>query len=461
MLGEQYQAQLELTAKEANWLNKFTVPSHAFLKVEVARKASVQLYLAVLHELEAQFKKAGSTLQKEVKKMDLDIHSYTRRDYRNYATTYASLYIAGHRVGAVVHFTIFGRCENVVRAHLGASLLAEDALVGHLSATPDSFAGRFGDAIAAFLPTLAHLLPALDEETELALNQYDTTRWRFRFEQLSERLPADPAGFTAGMHTLGQQNARNSALALLYREAAWRLGDLDREATIGFYFRYLHHGAGPYNFKPKPLPKRLQKKLFPLQQHFERFEEMAQQLLRRADLAPVLAHIPDIYYQERRKIELNMGAVQAARQQHTGTVNLLNSYLQDVSEPEKAVLAPALTTAKARPTAPVAAPQVAGRAGTRRKAVGSTSLTAAPASIFVAGLRPSAAQEALLLLFAAHNLALPQAEVEAFAKAHGTFRNQLIDGLNDACYPLLDDVLVEEDGADYTIYEPHYQKITV
>ena len=457
MLGEHYKTRLQLQTKEVNWLNKFNAPGYAFLYVEVARKSTVQLYLAVLHELEAQFKKAGLTLQKEVKKLDLAVRSHHYRDYRNYL----SLITAGNRVGAAVHLTIFQRCENVVRAHLGSGLLVEDGLVSHLADTPASFAACFGDAITAFLPTLPHLLPALDEETELALNQYDTTRWRFRFEQLSERLPADPAGFTAGMHTLGQQNARNSALALLYREAAWRLGDLNREATIGFYFRYLHHGAGPYNFKPKPLPKRLQKKLFPLQQHFERFEEMAQQLLRRADLAPVLAHIPDIYYQERRKIELNMGAVQAARQQHTGTVNLLNSYLQDVSEPEKAVLAPALTTAKARPTAPAAIPQVAGRAGIRRKAAGSTPLTAAPASIFVAGLRPSAAQEALLLLFAAHNLALPQAKVEAFAKAHGTFRNQLIDGLNDACYPLLDDVLIEEDGADYTIYEPHYQKITV
>ena len=48
---------------------------------------------------------------------------------------------------------------------------------------------------------------------------------------------------------------------------------------------------------------------------------------------------------------------------------------------------------------------------------------------------------------------------EAVAKRHGALRNQLIDGLNDACYELLDDVLIEESGDGYTIYEPYYQKI--
>lgn len=48
--------------------------------------------------------------------------------------------------------------------------------------------------------------------------------------------------------------------------------------------------------------------------------------------------------------------------------------------------------------------------------------------------------------------------MEAFTKSHGTLRNQLIDGLNDACIELLDDVLVEETTDGYAIYKPHYQK---
>jgi hypothetical protein len=71
----------------------------------------------------------------------------------------------------------------------------------------------------------------------------------------------------------------------------------------------------------------------------------------------------------------------------------------------------------------------------------------------------SATQQALLALFASQALVLPQAQVEAFARQHGALRNQLIDSLNEQCYEHLDDVLIEEDGDTYAIYEPYYQQL--
>ena len=50
--------------------------------------------------------------------------------------------------------------------------------------------------------------------------------------------------------------------------------------------------------------------------------------------------------------------------------------------------------------------------------------------------------------------------MENFAHQHGTLRNQLIDGLNEACYGLLDDVLIEESEGGHTIYEAYYQQLT-
>ena len=79
---------------------------------------------------------------------------------------------------------------------------------------------------------------------------------------------------------------------------------------------------------------------------------------------------------------------------------------------------------------------------------------------FAPGLGLNAMQQDLLQLFAARKLALSQAEVEGFAKGRAALRNQLIDGLNEACYELLDDVLIEETADGYAIYAPYYQKIT-
>ncbi|RZK35024.1 MAG: hypothetical protein EOO57_09955, partial [Hymenobacter sp.] len=77
-----------------------------------------------------------------------------------------------------------------------------------------------------------------------------------------------------------------------------------------------------------------------------------------------------------------------------------------------------------------------------------------------AGWGLTTTQQALLALFAEQALVLPQARVETFARAHGALRNQLIDSLNEQCYERLDDVLIEEDGDTYTLYEPYYQQLT-
>ena len=129
------------------------------------------------------------------------------------------------------------------------------------------------------------------------------------------------------------------------------------------------------------------------------------------------------------------------------TPELLNEYLHDEPEPAPATPPPKAGKAPARSqkAGPVAPP-------TRQN-------TAAPGGTFAAGLALSATQQALRQLFAGQNLTVPQTAVEAFAKAHGALRNQLIDNLNECCYELLDDVLIEESGDDYTIYKAHYQQL--
>jgi hypothetical protein len=85
--------------------------------------------------------------------------------------------------------------------------------------------------------------------------------------------------------------------------------------------------------------------------------------------------------------------------------------------------------------------------------------TATTSDAFAAAWGLSATQQALLARFGEQALTLPQAEVEAFARQHGALRNQLIDSINEQCYEQLDDVLIEEDGDTYTIYESYYQQL--
>ena len=440
-LGDFYQEQWgSLQAKEISWLNKFQAPFSSFLQLAVARDATVRLYLAALPALESQCKAAGSTLPKDVK--TLENLAKERDYYHSWNRRRISRSLAGHKAGATVYYTIFERCENAVRAHFDVEELP-DSYFTDLAEADESFETYFGDHLRALLPPLAATLPPPDEATEVAINQFETARWELRYELLRNHLPTDPAAFAEGVYALGRQNERNPVIAPLYLEASRLLAELghDPEQVVRLYFYYLYYG-GKYrhSFKPKPLLKRLYKKLFPLPEQSPRFEALRQELLHTRDLAAASEAVPTIWQRKRKKIQLDPAAVHLARHLHSGTVDLLNEVLQD----EPAALRLPTPPAAASPAAPVAAPPQ----------------SPAPANTFALGQTLHAAHQALLLLFADHQLTLPQAEVEAFANAHGTLRNQLIDSLNEACYALLDDVLIEESGDDYTIYEAYYQQLT-
>ncbi|MGI4871575.1 MAG: tellurite resistance TerB C-terminal domain-containing protein [Janthinobacterium lividum] len=454
-LGDLYEGQLQLARKEKTWLNKFTNPANPFLQIVEIREATVRIYLAVMHELEQRSKKAGSTLPKDVRELEeytrqQEFAGYRHRNYLSYG--YVSRTSAGNKEGAPVYLTIFRRCENALRTHYDTKLLDQDIYFTAIAETDRPFGYFFGDAVAALLPPLlATLAPEPDEDLEIAINQQDTARWKPRFEQLRPLLPAQVDQFAVGVYELGRHNERNPLLPTIYLEAARLVGELHREQTIGLYFHYLYYGTRRYPFKPKTFLKRVVKKLFPLPEHLARFEAISQELLRKHDLPSAIDQIPAIYYQERKKIQLDPAAVQAARALHSGTVELLNEYLQDTAEPASAPAKAAAAKPKAAKAAKLAPAKVAAPKAPE---------TAPATSTFAAGLALSAAQQALVQLFAAHRLSLSQTQVEALAQQHGVLRHQLLDSLDNACYELLDDVLVEETTDGYTMYEPYFQKIT-
>jgi len=437
-LGDMYEAKLGLNRHEVLWLNKFYPPVHAFMQVEAAREATVRLFVAVMNQLETRCKAIGSTLPKQIRKLADATEEYDQV-YNHLNYQYISRNMAGHKVGAAIFLTIFHHCENAVRRRFDFKELDASVYFSELNDPDQQFNLYFGDVLPALLAPLAQALPPPDEALEQALNLADQKRWQPRFEQLLRLLPASPAHFEEAVYALGQQNERNPSVAGIFQQAAWQLGAAGGAATVRLYVHYLYHGSQRYPFKPKPLLKRMQKALFPQPEHLPRFEALAQELLRTRDLAAALAAVPGIYYKERRKIELNPTAVQTARHQHAGTVELLNEYLQDTPETPAALPPP---PAEATETVEIELPPTVPVAG----------------ATFAAGL--SASQQALLMLFAGHQLALPQAAAEAFARQHGALRNQLIDSLNEACYDLLNDVLIEESGDDYIIYESYYQQLT-
>ena len=440
-LGKLYKNKLALTARQISWLNRFPLPANTFLDIEAGRAATVRLYLAVLPLLELQLKAEGSTLAQTVK--GLDEHAKSLRYYASTAWHYTP-----PKTGADTYQAVFRLCENAVRGQFGHKRKVGGLFTGSLAELEPAFQELLGRRVLALLPPLLARVPAPDHATELLLNKQNTSRWKAELEQLLHKLGAKTPALLTALTSLAARNAQNPSLDLVYWEITKRLAATHREAALGYYLRYLHTAQARF-FVGKPLPKGLLKPLFPLPGQAERFQVIVNELALYKKLKEALAQVPTVYVVPRRKIELDKTAIHAARDQHAGTVELLNEYLQD---------APAVAAKLPKTTTPTKAAKPS--KSTLKAPRSLAAPTPAAAGSFASSLGLSASQHALLQLFSAHRLTLSQAKVEALAQSHGTLRNQLIDGLNDSCYELLDDVLVEETGDDYTIYEPYFQKIT-
>ena len=452
-LGKMYRAKLGLTPRQVSWINRFPLPTNSFLDtVEAGREAAVRLYLALLPQLEQQLKAEGSTLAQTVKTLD-----GRAKSLRYYASTSSWYAPPPPKTGADTYLAIFRLCENAVRERFGHKRKMSSLFGGALAELAPAFQELLGRRVRALLPPLLAGVPAPDQATELLLNEQNPGRWKAELEALAKKLTTKPEVFIKALAKLVARNARNPALGALYQEATRQLAAPHREEALRYHLRYLHALQARFG-EAKPLPRTLHKQLFDQPAQAERFQGLVNELALYKKLDDTLAKVPTVYVAPRKKIELDTHAIRAARDQHAGTVELLNEYLEDAPAPP-----PTAPTPKAAPATKAAkAPKAVARAPRPPKSDKSKlPRSVAPAALALApGLALTAPQLALLTLFGERKLTLPQAEVEAFAKAHGLLRNQLIDGLNEACYELLDDVLIEESDGGYAIYAPYYQKLT-
>ena len=328
-LGETYGEKLGLTPRQVTWLDKFQLPTNnTFFSIEPALQATLLLYLAVLPELDRQLKQAGTTLAKEAKLLEDRAHNISYQEGFWYNTA-----SRGGKAGTDIYLAIFRLCENALRAHFDYARKSTRLFAKPLARLEPEFQKDLGKRVAALLPALLPHVPSLGHQAELVFNEQAPNRWKQYFEPLLKLLPAKVPAFVKAVEQLVKANARNSNRESIYFEAAKALARPDREAALRLYLHYLHSGREWVHRQPKPLPKALDKVLFPLPEHAQRFTMIVNLLELNDDRKTALEKVATVYAVERKKIELDGAAVRTARQQHAGTVELLNEYLRDEPAP--------------------------------------------------------------------------------------------------------------------------------
>lgn len=437
-IGSRYKTKMSLSDDEVKKLNRLSYSTNNFTGIEYCCNILIRLYLAVIDELENRFESEQSSLDEQLEFLsDVIARKQFRFRYNSQNYNYCLQTTPGE-----ICSIVFKLCENAVRERYGHKRKI-NALGNYThQEVLTEFETRVGEKLTGILTARIPLLDPPDEETEIELNGQNTTRWKIKFNELTTGFNGDGKQFVENIINLGKLNRKNPSVENIFFEASKFISKTDREAALVLYIHYLQQDLGSASFDNKQFSKTIQKSLFKTNEQLHDFEAIISEFVADRDIEKAIRKIPAIYALKRKKIQLDRAAIQEVQQQHSGTVEILNEYLQDEYGGE---------------TNTIKSEEISGEE--IKIEITPKAEPARTDSIFSPEITLTALHRETLELFFKNGLTLPIEELEAFVKAKGAFKNQLIDSLNEACYEILDDVLIEEDDEYYTISENYYRKL--
>lgn len=432
-LGSKFKAQLKLSDREVSLLNKVWQPSNNFGSIEYCCVQIVKLYLKTLSELDKVYQQENSNFEEQL----ISIADLVARKHHNYRSNSTNYKYSLDQTKDQVYSTIFKYCENVVREIYGHKRKLSIDFYDSNSIVQQEFRARISSKVEIIHSNLMSQVELPDEKTEVELNSQNTSRWKITFEKITERYKGDTKYFSESIHQLAALNSKNPSLENIYFEASKYIAKSDKQCGLQLYLHYLYADLQSSKFDNKQLTKTVQKSLFNSDAQLKEFEKIVNDLVNTKDLKNALEACQKFYSTRRKKIELNKDAIAEAHQKHSGTVELLNEYLQDENELRENI-------------------------GSKNDKEGEVNIQISALETVQAERSEStlkAVQRDLLEIFRKNGLTLASAEVDSFAKSRGLFKNQLVESINDTCYGELDDVLIEEEEESYSISSNYFQRI--
>lgn len=434
-LGSKYKGTLGLTDDEVTLLNIVPYPNNIFCDIEFCRLQILKLYLRVISALKEMYVNDGTDLNTKFNEVAELIASKFARygpgsEYYKFSVEWSFKELFEQ---------IFKHCENAVRELYGQKrkVNTDTYYQGDVKTEFDAIISK----INVLLPSLVTEVALTDESTDIELNSKNTSRWKLKFDQLTSGYNNNPKEFVESIVSLGNLNKKNPSVENIFFEGSKFISKYDKEAGLLLYVYYLYYDLKSGKFDNKQLTKTIQKSLFKTNQQLHDFEIIVSDLITDKNLENALQNVPKIYEAKRKKIKLDDKLIKGVQETHSETVQLLNEYLNDELENEDSIIksrelnseeVQMIITHKTQPVRE---------------------------SIYISSIAFSPVHMETLELFSKNNFSVQQSELERFAKTSSIFKNQLIESINDLCYEMLDDILIEEEDDCYIINENYYQRL--
>jgi hypothetical protein len=437
-LGSKYESKLNLNEEEVKLLNKLWYPSNNFCSIEFCCLEVLKLYISLISELKAKYTSEETTIEKEFS----FVADVIARKHFRYRTGSQNYKYSIESTTNEFYSNIFKHCENAIRKSYGHKRkLNTDTYYTNEEAKTE-FESKIVSKVTELIPTLISKITPPDEATEIELYSQTTTRWKIKFNELTANYKNNSKSFVESIIELGKLNKNNPSVENIFFEASKFIAKYDKLASLKLYIHYLYQDLKSSTFDKKQLTKTIQKNLFKTNEQLHDFEQIVSELINDKDLNKALKAVPKVYEVKRKKIQLDRITIKEVQQQHSGTVVLLNEFLQDDFEDENiSILSQEINSEEIK-------------IEIIRKNEESHN------SAFLSELSLNPIHSSILVLFSKNNFSILQSEIEDFAKSKGVFKNQVIESINETCYEILDDVLIEEEDDYYTIIPEYFQKIT-
>jgi hypothetical protein len=440
-LGGKYKSILKLNEEEVTLLNKIYPPSNNFFSIEFCAIEIIELFLELFLKLDELYIKEETTRERVFDEF-LDTAVKKEFRYRSGSENYRN---------SIEHYSdklfenIFKTCENAIREHYDHKRKLNIDFNFQKEIVNKTLETEILSKINSILKSIITTVQEPNKKTEIQLNTQNRTRWRSKFKQIKAQFKSDPKGFETAILELEQLNKKNPSIENIFFEAAKFVADADSAIALSFYIYYVHYDLKSSTINNKKLPKVTLKKIFKTKIQEANFQDIINDLIRDKSIEDALTKVKEIFAEKRKKIQLNKTLIQEAHEKHSGTVELLNEYL---TEEEEVINIIEVDAIEYPPISEIPNSELINE------------LETSNSTDYIDGVDLNMTQKELLILFFENDFSMSFDKLDEFAMSKGIFKNQLIESVNNACYGLLDDVLIEEEEDVYTIYDDYYQTIS-
>lgn len=432
-IGQKYSRKLSLNTDQIKMLDKMAFSGNVFNDIEYCKIQILKQFLRAVEYLEQHcipVNKSYETVIDELSEIIVCLRYNYKKDSLNYRYTYES-------VQTEIFNHILKLCENNVRDVYGIKRrINTDFSYNH----PDilhQYNRKVVSKLETFLTENQHQILEADYKTNIILNENNTNRWKTKFDEIKEDY-SNPLAFEREIFRLTEVNIKNPSVDAIFFEASKFVAEHDRTCALRLYIHYLDKDLNSPKFDQRQLNKTVQKSLFSTKEQLSDFERILSEFIADRNLENAIAKADLLYAPKRKRITIDPEAIKNIQALDSETADLLGQILNE--EEEDAVKAEEIFNEQ---EALIMIPQVPEVQTTK----------------YLDELNLSDIQKEILDLFEKQSFNILQTDFGDFIKAKGLFMGSTVDSLNESCYEILDDILIEEEDDYFIINTHYYQKL--